>query len=87
MTSRSREFLAWCGPNIAETPTNFARPWNKSRWVATGKRVILPVDQGFEHGTAHSFAPVPPAYNTQCHFELATEAEAADTPPRRERRS
>ena len=29
----------------------------------TGKMIILPVDQGFEHGPARSFAPNPPAYD------------------------
>ena len=36
--------------------------------------VILPVDQGFEHGPARSFAPNPPAYDPRYHFELAIEA-------------
>jgi class I fructose-bisphosphate aldolase len=40
----------------------------------TGRLVILPVDQGFEHGPARSFAVNPPAYNPLYHFELALEA-------------
>jgi class I fructose-bisphosphate aldolase len=36
--------------------------------------VILPVDQGFEHGPGRSFAPNPPAYDPRYHFELAIEA-------------
>lgn len=36
--------------------------------------VILPVDQGFEHGPARSFAMNPPAYDPRYHFELAIEA-------------
>jgi len=36
--------------------------------------VILPVDQGFEHGPARSFAPNPAAYDPRYHFELAIEA-------------
>lgn len=36
--------------------------------------VILPVDQGFEHGPARSFAPNPPAYDPHYHFELAIES-------------
>jgi len=42
--------------------------------AGTGKLVILPVDQGFEHGPARSFAPNPPAYNPLYHFELAVDA-------------
>jgi class I fructose-bisphosphate aldolase len=40
----------------------------------TGKLLILPVDQGFEHGPARSFAPNPPAYDPHYHFQLAIEA-------------
>lgn len=40
----------------------------------TGKMVILPVDQGFEHGPARSFAPNPPAYDPHYHYALAIEA-------------
>ncbi len=40
----------------------------------TGKVVILPVDQGFEHGPAKSFAPNPAGYDPLYHFELAIEA-------------
>jgi len=40
----------------------------------TGKLVILPVDQGFEHGPARSFAPNPPAYDPHYHFQLALDA-------------
>lgn len=40
----------------------------------TGKMVILPVDQGFEHGPARSFAKNPPAYDPHYHFSLAVEA-------------
>src|SRR5262249_52505346 len=40
----------------------------------TGKFVILPVDQGFEHGPARSFAPNPPGYDPRYHFELAIDS-------------
>jgi fructose-bisphosphate aldolase, class I len=42
--------------------------------AGTGRLLILPVDQGFEHGPARSFAPNPPAYDPRYHFELALEA-------------
>ena len=47
---------------------------NHGRLAGTGKLVILPVDQGFEHGPARSFAANPPAYDPRYHFELAIEA-------------
>jgi class I fructose-bisphosphate aldolase len=40
----------------------------------TGKLVMLPVDQGFEHGPARSFAPNPDGYDPDYHFQLAIDA-------------
>src|SRR5947209_10570424 len=47
---------------------------NHGRLGGTGKMVILPVDQGFEHGPARSFAPNPGGYDPRYHFQLAIEA-------------
>jgi class I fructose-bisphosphate aldolase len=73
-TPRVREILSWYGSANPGTLTNLARLLNHGRLAGTGKLVILPVDQGFEHGPARSFAPNPPAYNPLYHFELAVEA-------------
>ncbi len=54
--------------------TNLARMLNHGRLGGTGRMVILPVDQGFEHGPGRSFAPNPPAYDPQYHFQLALDA-------------
>ena len=40
----------------------------------TGKMIILPVDQGFEHGPARTFAPNPPGYDPHYHYQLAIDA-------------
>src|SRR5207247_10919249 len=40
----------------------------------TGNLVTLPIDQGFEHGPARSFAVNPPGYDRNYHFEMAIEA-------------
>ena len=40
----------------------------------TGKMIILPVDQGFEHGPARSFAANPAAYDPHYHCQLAIDA-------------
>ncbi len=56
------------------TKTNLARILMHGRLAGTGKLVILPVDQGFEHGPARSFAPNPPAYDPHYHFQLAIDA-------------
>jgi class I fructose-bisphosphate aldolase len=46
----------------------------QGRLAGTGKLVILPVDQGFEHGPARSFAPNPDGYDPHYHFQLAIDA-------------
>lgn len=74
MTPRVKEILGWYGADDVGTLTNLARLRNHGRLAGTGKLVILPVDQGFEHGPARSFAINAPAYNPQYHFELAIEA-------------
>lgn len=53
---------------------NLARILMQGKLGGTGKMVILPVDQGFEHGPARSFAPNPPAYDPHYHFQLAIDA-------------
>jgi class I fructose-bisphosphate aldolase len=53
---------------------NLCRILMEGRLGGTGKVVILPVDQGFEHGPARSFAPNPPAYDPHYHFQLAIDA-------------
>jgi len=74
MTARIDEILSWYGADNPGTLTNLARLLNHGRLGGTGKLVILPVDQGFEHGPARSFAPNPPAYDPRYHFELAIAA-------------
>jgi class I fructose-bisphosphate aldolase len=74
MTPRVREILGWYGGDNPGTLSNLSRLLNHGRLAGTGKLVILPVDQGFEHGPARSFAPNPPAYDPRYHFELAIEA-------------
>jgi class I fructose-bisphosphate aldolase len=69
-----KEILSWYGADNVGTLTNLAKLLNHGRLAGTGKLVILPVDQGFEHGPARSFARNPPAYDPRYHFELAIEA-------------
>src|SRR6202023_2889823 len=56
------------------TKANLARILMQGKLGGTGKVVIQPVDQGFEHGPARSFAPNPPAYDPHYHFDLACDA-------------
>ena len=74
MEARVREILSWYGSDSPGTRTNLARLLNHGRLAGTGRLVILPVDQGFEHGPARSFAVNPPAYDPLYHFRLAIDA-------------
>lgn len=74
MTPRVREILSWYGGENPGVLTNLARMLNHGRLAGTGKMVILPVDQGFEHGPARSFAKNPDAYDPAYHFNLAIES-------------
>ncbi|MGD1157065.1 MAG: class I fructose-bisphosphate aldolase [Terriglobia bacterium] len=73
-TDRVREILSWYESDNPGVKTNLARLLNAGRLAGTGKFVILPVDQGFEHGPARSFAVNPAGYDPNYHFELALAA-------------
>lgn len=74
MTPRVKEILSWYPSDNPGTLTNLARLLTHGRLGGTGKLVILPVDQGFEHGPARSFAPNPAGYDPDYHFQLAIDA-------------
>ncbi|MEN0058625.1 MAG: class I fructose-bisphosphate aldolase [Bdellovibrio sp.] len=74
MTPRVREILSWYGADNPGVLTNLARMMNHGKLAGTGKLVILPVDQGFEHGPARSFAKNPDGYDPSYHIELAIES-------------
>jgi len=73
-TKRVKEILSWYAGENPGVLTNLARMMNTGRLAGTGKFVILPVDQGFEHGPARSFAKNPAGYDPRYHFELALDA-------------
>src|ERR1700759_2737208 len=74
LTPRVKKILACYESDNPGTKANLARILMEGRLGGTGKLVILPVDQGFEHGPARSFAPNPPAYDPHYHFQLAIDA-------------
>lgn len=74
MTPRVKEILSWYQNENPGVLANLYRMLSTGNLAGTGKFVILPVDQGFEHGPARSFAINPPAYDPGFHFELAREA-------------
>jgi len=73
-TDRVKEILSWYASDNPGVLNNLARLMNAGRLAGTGKMVILPVDQGFEHGADRSFAPNPAGYDPRYHFQLAIES-------------
>jgi len=74
ITPQVRKILSWYESDNPGTKTNLARILMHGRLAGTGRLVILPVDQGFEHGPVRSFAVNPPAYDPHYHFQLAIDA-------------
>jgi fructose-bisphosphate aldolase, class I len=74
MSVRVKEILSWYESDNPGSKTNLALLLTHGRLAGTGKLVILPVDQGFEHGPARTFAVNPAAYDPNYHFELAIES-------------
>jgi len=73
-SDRVRQILSWYTSDNPGVLSNLARLMNTGTLAGTGKMVILPVDQGFEHGPARSFAPNPAAYDPDYHFQLAIDS-------------
>ncbi len=73
-TDRVKEILSWYRSESPAVQGNLYRMLMTGRLAGTGKLVILPVDQGFEHGPARTFAPNASGYDPRYHFELALEA-------------
>ena len=74
LSDRVKQILSWYGSENPGTQTNLVRLLNHGALAGTGKLVILPVDQGFEHGPVRSFAPNPDAYDPDYHFQLAIDS-------------
>jgi class I fructose-bisphosphate aldolase len=74
MDNRVKEILSWYAGESPALLGKLYRLLNHGRLAGTGKLVILPVDQGFEHGPARSFAPNPAGYDPHYHFQLAIDA-------------
>jgi fructose-bisphosphate aldolase, class I len=74
LTDRVKQILSWYGSDNPGTKANLARLMNHGNLAGTGKFVILPVDQGFEHGPARSFAPNAEGYDPEYHAQLAVDS-------------
>ncbi len=74
VSQRVKKILDWYEGDPPGVKANLARILMHGKLGGTGKLVILPVDQGFEHGPARSFAPNPAAYDPHYHYQLAIDA-------------
>lgn len=74
ITPQVRKILSFYESDNPGTKANLARILMQGKLGGTGKLVILPVDQGFEHGPARSFAVNAPGYDPHYHWQLAIEA-------------
>src|SRR5690242_20530643 len=73
-SDRVREILSWYEGNPPGVLASLARMMNTGKLAGTGKMVILPVDQGFEHGPARSFSKNADGYDPRYHYQLAIES-------------
>lgn len=74
MTPTVKKILSWYESDSERTKASLSKMLMQGKLGGTGKMVILPVDQGFEHGPARSFAANPAAYDPHYHFQLAIDA-------------
>ncbi len=74
MKNHTNEILSWYRSDNPGVLTKLYRIMNAGRLAGTGRMVILPVDQGFDHGPARSFAANPAAYDPHYHFQLAIDS-------------
>lgn len=74
ITPQVKQILENYEADNAATKNNLARLLMQGKLAGTGKLLILPVDQGVEHGPARSFAANPEAYDPHYHYKLAIDA-------------
>ncbi len=74
VTQRVRKILSAYESDSPGTKANIARILMQGRLGGSGKVLILPVDQGVEHGPARSFAANPVGYDPHYHYKLAIDA-------------
>jgi fructose-bisphosphate aldolase, class I len=74
LTDRVQQILSFYGSDNPGTKAQIVRLLTTGALSGTGKLVILPVDQGFEHGPLRSFGPNPDGNDPLFHFQLAIDA-------------
>ncbi|MAS44060.1 MAG: fructose-bisphosphate aldolase [Rhodobacteraceae bacterium] len=73
-TRTVKQILANYEGDTPGVKANLCRMLMTGKLGGTGKMIILPVDQGFEHGPARSFAPNPAGYDPHYHYQMAIDA-------------
>lgn len=76
LTQRVKKILSYYESDTPGTKANLARLLMHGRLGGTGRMIILPVDQGFEHGP-RTFVSNPPAFHPHYHFQMAVDAGLA----------
>lgn len=74
ITEHVKRILQCYESDTPGTKANLTRLLMQGRLGGTGKMIILPVDQGFEHGPARSFAVNSAGYDPHYHYQLAIDA-------------
>ena len=74
MSNRVDQILSWYPADNKGTLAHLRRILMQGRTGGSGKLVVLPVDQGFEHGPGRSFAVNPAGYDPRYHARLALDA-------------
>ncbi len=74
VTQKVKKILSYYESDNPGTKANICRMLMHGKLGGTGKMVILPVDQGFEHGPARSFEANPEAYDPHYHYQLAVDS-------------
>jgi class I fructose-bisphosphate aldolase len=75
ITKKVEEILSHYASENPGVKANLYKMLMTGKLAGTGKMVILPVDQGFEHGPERSFGMNPKAFDPHYHFKLAIDAE------------
>lgn len=75
VTDKVKQILQYYDSDNAGSKAKLCQILMHGRLSGTGKMMILPVDQGFEHGPVKSFAQNPDAYDPEYHFKLAINGE------------
>ena len=74
VTQKVKKILSCYESDSPGTKASLCRILMHGKLGGTGKMVILPVDQGFEHGPARSFEANPEGYDPHYHYQLAIDS-------------